>query len=58
MAINCKVLQGDNARLVTADPSRFYMPAYVGSRGWVGLMLDCGETGKKSANCLGAVILN
>jgi predicted DNA-binding protein (MmcQ/YjbR family) len=36
----CKVLPGDNASLIKADPKRFYMPAYVGSRGWVGLRLD------------------
>jgi predicted DNA-binding protein (MmcQ/YjbR family) len=36
----CKVLPGDNAALIKADPKRFYMPAYVGPRGWVGLRLD------------------
>lgn len=39
----CKVLPGDNAALIAADPARFYMPAYVSSRGWVGLRLDVGE---------------
>ncbi len=39
----CKVLPGDNKALIDADPRRFYMPAYVGSRGWVGLRLDAGE---------------
>ncbi len=36
----CKVLPGDNASLIAASPKRFYMPAYVGPRGWVGLRLD------------------
>jgi hypothetical protein len=36
----CKVLPGDNVALIKAAPKRFYMPAYVGSRGWVGLRLD------------------
>jgi hypothetical protein len=36
----CKVLPGDNARLIAANPQKFYMPAYVGPRGWVGLRLD------------------
>src|SRR6267378_2762512 len=36
----CKVLPGDNAALIKADPKRFYIPAYVGQRGWVGLRLD------------------
>jgi hypothetical protein len=38
-----KVLPGDNAALIKADPKRFYMPAYVGPRGWVGLRLDVGR---------------
>ena len=28
--------------LIDADPERFYLPAYVGPRGWVGLRLDLG----------------
>jgi hypothetical protein len=40
VGIACKALPGDNKRLVAADPARFYMPAYVGPRGWVGLRLD------------------
>jgi hypothetical protein len=28
---------------VAADPERFYKPAYVGPRGWVGLRLDRGD---------------
>ena len=36
----CKVLPGENQLLVQADPRKFYLPAYVASRGWVGLRLD------------------
>jgi len=36
----CKVLPGENERLIAASPRKFYMPAYVGPRGWVGLRLD------------------
>jgi hypothetical protein len=43
VGITCKVLPGDNRALIASDPQRFYMPAYVGSRGWVGLRLDVGE---------------
>ena len=43
VGINCKVLPGDNTALIAADPARFYMPAYIGSKGWVGLRLDVGE---------------
>ncbi|HVN04769.1 MAG TPA: MmcQ/YjbR family DNA-binding protein [Bryobacteraceae bacterium] len=42
VGISCKVLPGDNTALIAAQPGRFYMPAYVGSRGWVGLRLDGG----------------
>src|SRR3954447_11625926 len=41
--VTCKVLPGDNKALVASDPARFYMPAYVASKGWVGLRLDIGE---------------
>ena len=43
IGVTCKVLPGDNARLVAADPKRFYMPAYIASKGWVALRLDVGE---------------
>ena len=42
-AVTCKVLPGDNARLAAANPERFYIPAYVGPKGWVALRLDVGE---------------
>lgn len=38
--ICCKALPGDNQRLIEANARRFYMPAYIGPRGWVGLRLD------------------
>jgi len=30
----------DNHGLIAADPERFYMPSYLGPRGWVALRLD------------------
>lgn len=36
----CKVLRGENEQLIAANPQKFYMPAYVGPRGWVALRLD------------------
>ena len=42
VGLNCKVGPRDNQALVAAQPGRFYMPAYIGSRGWVGLRLDVG----------------
>jgi hypothetical protein len=43
IAVTCKVAPGDNAALIAAQPERFYMPAYIGPRGWVALRLDRGE---------------
>jgi phosphoribosylglycinamide formyltransferase-1 len=43
VSVCCKVLPGDNAALVQSDPKRFYLPAYIGSRGWVALRLDLGK---------------
>ena len=43
VAVNCKVLPGDNTRLIAADSDKFYLPAYIGARGWVGLRLDRGD---------------
>jgi predicted DNA-binding protein (MmcQ/YjbR family) len=40
ISVCCKVLPGDNAALITAQPKKFYMPAYIGPRGWVALRLD------------------
>jgi len=40
VGIWCKALPGDNERLIVSNPRKFYMPAYVGPRGWVGLRLD------------------
>jgi hypothetical protein len=43
VAVTGKVLPGDNKELVEAQPDRFYLPAYVASRGWVALRLDVGK---------------
>jgi predicted DNA-binding protein (MmcQ/YjbR family) len=43
VSVVCKVLPGDNTALAVANPERFYLPAYIGSRGWVALRLDVGE---------------
>jgi hypothetical protein len=40
VSVCCKVLPGENKFLVDANPEKFYMPAYIASRGWVGLRLD------------------
>ena len=43
VSVCCKVRPGDNSALAAAQPSRFYMPAYIACRGWVALRLDRGE---------------
>jgi hypothetical protein len=40
ISVCCKVLPGDNEALIAAQPAKFYMPAYIGPRGWVALRLD------------------
>jgi hypothetical protein len=37
-----KAAPGEAEDLIAADPGRFYRPAYLGHRGWVGLRLDAG----------------
>lgn len=43
VAVTCKVLPGDNKALADAQPARFYLPAYIASKGWVALRLDVAE---------------
>ena len=43
VSVACKALPGENTALAGAQPSRFYLPAYVGPRGWVALRLDVGK---------------
>jgi predicted DNA-binding protein (MmcQ/YjbR family) len=35
--------RGENQVLLASDQVRFYSPAYIGPRGWVGLRLDTGK---------------
>ena len=43
VAVACKGLPGDNTMLAESQPRRFYLPAYIASRGWVALRLDVGK---------------
>jgi len=38
-----KAALGENEELAQADPKRFFIPAYIGHRGWAGLRLDVGR---------------
>jgi hypothetical protein len=39
-AIWCAAADGMQAMLVEADPDKFFVPPYVGHRGWLGVRLD------------------
>jgi hypothetical protein len=41
-AVWCAAPSGMQAILVEADPERFFVPPYVGHRGWLGVRLDRG----------------
>jgi hypothetical protein len=41
-AIWCAAPDGMQTVLVEADPERFFVPPYVGHRGWLGVRLDRG----------------
>ena len=43
VSVACKALPGENTALVAAQPDRFYLPAYIGPKGWVALRLDIGK---------------
>ena len=40
VAVTCKAAPGLQDALIHADPSRFFVPAYSGANGWIGIDLD------------------
>lgn len=40
LAVWCAAPAGVQAELVETEPDRFFVPPYVGHRGWLGLRLD------------------
>ena len=40
VSVWCKAPEGSQMVLVGADPERFFVPPYVGHKGWVGVRLD------------------
>jgi hypothetical protein len=40
LALWCAAAPGVQAELVDQEPDRFFVPAYVGHRGWLGVRLD------------------
>jgi hypothetical protein len=42
LALWCAAGPGEQTALVAEDPERYFVPAYVGHRGWIGVRLDRG----------------
>ena len=42
LAVWCAAPPGANTMLVDAEPEHYFIPPYVGPRGWIGIRLDCG----------------
>ena len=40
VALWCSAAPGVQGELVEQEPDRFFVPAYVGTRGWIGVRLD------------------
>jgi predicted DNA-binding protein (MmcQ/YjbR family) len=40
IAVCCKTRLGEHEDLARAEPDKFYIPAYIGSKGWVAIRLD------------------
>jgi len=43
LAFVCAAPPGAQQAMVAADPDRFFVPPYVGGRGWLGVYLDLDE---------------
>lgn len=43
IAFTCKSTLSEQRRLVKNDPDSFFVPAYLGSKGWVAIRLDLDE---------------
>jgi hypothetical protein len=41
-SVCCRLPLGQHEDLAQHDPQRFYLPAYIGARGWLGIRLDRG----------------
>jgi len=40
VALACKAPPGAQGILIDAEPSRFFLPAHLGARGWLGVRLE------------------
>jgi hypothetical protein len=40
LSLSCKAPPGAQEMLIESNPERFFRPAYVGPKGWIGVRLD------------------
>jgi hypothetical protein len=40
IALNVKTAAGGQDLLLRIDPARFFLPAYLGAKGWIGVRID------------------
>lgn len=40
VSICCKAPPGEHTRMIKNDPDRYFIPPYLGPKGWVGLRVD------------------
>ena len=50
IAFSCKSSLSEQLRLVRDDPESFFVPSYVGPRGWVAIRLDLNEVDWDTVN--------
>ena len=50
IAFCCKSSLSEQRRLVRDDPESFFVPAYLGSKGWVAIRLDLDEVDWNTVN--------
>ena len=49
ISLVCKSNANEQRRLIQSDPETFFVPAYVGNRGWIGMRLDLDEVDWETA---------
>lgn len=51
-SMTMKARPGVQEALVTSDPERFFVPKYVGSKGWIGVRLDVDQDWEEIAELI------
>ncbi len=52
ISLVCRSNVNEQRRLIQSDPETFFVPDYVGSRGWIGMRLDLDEVDWETATDL------